>query len=314
MLVFAMSVRHARSVSDALNVLFGKGFSEWVGVGPDGKSTKENKDVLARYKKNEIPCLVQVDIAGEGFDNPRSSVLVFLNLLRRASVRAVQQVGRGLRRNYDIGLFSDDTCDMFASPDTEMADLIKEMAQQTLSLDTECDAEQGEDETREQKGPRMYDIPPYESTVKNAEHDRSEIVSRIPQQDVDTFRNAVEKREPSAAASVTDERLREILADERIEQLKKVDAMNSDPKALRDKVAKAQSLLVGNAMRVRYGSSAPSSAAGDLHKKINSRWKRSSGVGHSEMLDDDFKRKYNWLSDINSTIKETGDLPQWLQL
>lgn len=71
MLVFAMSVSHAKSVSDTMNAVYGNGFSDWVGVGPDGRSSAENKKILSDYKENRLPALVQVDIAGEGFDNPR---------------------------------------------------------------------------------------------------------------------------------------------------------------------------------------------------------------------------------------------------
>ena len=310
MLVFAMGVKHAQSVCDVLNTLFGNGFSEWVGVGPDGRAQAENKRILDRYKANEIQCLVQVDIAGEGFDNPRSSVLVFLNLLKKASVKAVQQAGRGLRRNYGIGEFGEDACDMFASPDTEMADLIRELAEQTLDVDS-IGKDQGDGDDEDRKSP-IYDIPPFDPMVKDAEYDRSEIISKIPQADIDLFRDAVSRREPGA--EVSDERLRSILADERIEQMKKAEAMQNRPEAMKEKVKSAQSILVGNALRLRYGHSVVKGAAGDMHKAINRKWKLASKMGHSEMLDEDFRVKHEWLVILNEEIKKTRELPAWLQL
>lgn len=310
MLVFAMGVKHAQSVCDVLNLLFGNGFAEWVGVGPDGQSQADNKRVLDRYKANEIPCLVQVDIAGEGFDNPRSSVMVFLNLLKKASVKAVQQAGRGLRRNYGIGEFNEDVCDMFASPDTEMADLIRELAEQTLDVEA-IGKEQKDGDDAERKTP-IYEIPPFDSMVKDAEYDRSEIISKIPQADIDLFRDAVARREPGA--EISDARLRAILADERIEQMKKAEAMQSRPAVMRDKVKDAQSILVGNALRLRYGGSVVKGAAGDMHKAINSQWKKVSSMGHASMLEEDFRRKHEWLESVNAQIKQTRELPTWLQL
>jgi superfamily II DNA or RNA helicase len=310
MLIFAMSVKHAQSVCDVLNLLFGNGFSEWVGVGPDGRSTTENKRILEDYKANRFRCLVQVDIAGEGFDNPRSSVLVFLNLLRKASVKAIQQAGRGLRRNYGIATFSQDVCDMFASPDTEMADLIRELAEQTLDVDgIGKESNDGDDKDR---ATPLYDIPPFESMVKDAEYDRSEIISKIPQADVDLFRDAVHRREPGS--EVSDDRLRAILADERIEQMKKAEAIQKRPEIMRDKVKDAQSILVGNALRLRYGDSVTKGAVGDMIRIIHAKWKSIAKMGHDEMLPEDFKRKHEWLTSINEEIKKTRELPRWLLL
>lgn len=310
MLVFAMSVKHAQSVSDVMNTLFGKGFSDWVGVGPDGRSSSENKEILKRYKANEFPCLVQVDIAGEGFDNPRSSVLVFLNLLRKASVKAVQQAGRGVRRNYGISDFNEDACDMFASPDTEMADLIRELAEQTLDVG-EVGREVGSSDGEEREAP-IYNIPPFDTSVKDTEYDRSEVISKIPQAEVDNFRDAVERQEPHA--EVSDDRLRAILADERIEQMKKVEAMQKRPEVMRDKVQDALKVFVNNVLRLRYGRSAPQSATGDMYRVINTQWKRLTKKGHGDMLEEDFRRKYDWIREMNDTIGETRALPRWLQL
>src|SRR4029077_3234052 len=82
-------------------------------------------DVLKRYKDNQLQCLVQVDKAGEGFNNKRSSVLVFLNLIRSSS-KLAQQLGRGLRRNHALP-FDQDVCFVFASADTEIATFLENL-------------------------------------------------------------------------------------------------------------------------------------------------------------------------------------------
>mgnify|MGYP002478020745 CR=1 FL=1 len=55
-------------------------FANWIGTGLNGRKLSDNKDILIKYKDGEIPCLVQVSVAGEGFDNPQSSIIVYLSL------------------------------------------------------------------------------------------------------------------------------------------------------------------------------------------------------------------------------------------
>jgi hypothetical protein len=51
-----------------------------------------------------------------------------------------------------------------------------------------------------------------------------------------------------------------------------------------------------------------------MHKAINRKWKLASKMGHSEMLDEDFRVKHEWLVILNEEIKKTRELPAWLQL
>jgi len=318
MLVFAMSVHHAKAVSDVLNVMFGDGFSNWVGVGNDGRPKNENEAIIEKYKKNKLPCLVQVDLAGEGFDNPRSSVLVFLHLLKKATVKAVQQAGRGVRRNYNITDFPDDVCDIFASPDTEMAELAVEFAKRTIDakdIGTDKTSGGGTKQTQP-KQPPIYTIPPFESFVVDSEYDRSEIVSKITQSQVDGFRLGVERSEgKSVADTISDERLMSILVENQIQQMKKAEAIDNREECYRNKVDGAVKTLAGNVCRLRYGDSAPKTAVGDLITKIHRQWtKQSGGMKHKSMLDEDFKVKHDWIVETNEGLKLTREIPVWLQL
>lgn len=313
MLVFAMNVSHAKSISEVLNEMFGDDFSQWVGVGPSGRPDKENKDIIQRYKNNKLPCLVQVDLAGEGFDNPRSSVLVFLHLLKKATVKAVQQAGRGLRRNYGIEKFDQDVCDIFASPDTEMAELAVELANRTLDS-MEIGKEKQPSGERERNTP-IYDIPPFDNSIQDTEYDRSEIVTKITQFQIDSFRDRVAKVEgDDMAKTISDDRLRQILADDLIEKTEKAKALSSSEKSNEEKVKKAESILVNNVIRLRYGDSVPKTVIGDIKRTIRSKWVKLTKMRHSSMLDNDFAKKYEWLQSINAEIKLTREVPAWLQL
>lgn len=312
MLVFAMTVSHARNISETLNAMFGSGFSSWVGVGDNGRPDKENRDILKKYKSNQLPCLVQVDIAGEGFDNPRSSVLVFLHLLKKATVKAIQQAGRGIRRNYGIHRFEDDICDMFASPDTEMAELAVDLARRTLDATDIGNSSKGK-EGGDRKSP-VYGIPPFDSLIKDSEFDRSEVVSKITQAEIDGFRKRVEKEEGSASRFITDDRLRQILADHAMEQIKRAHAISGSHDNAQTRVEEAEKILAGNALRLRFGQSIPKSAWGDAYKSIRRAWKKHANMGHSDMLDEDFRRKHAWLVSINDGISKTREVPVWLQL
>jgi superfamily II DNA or RNA helicase len=317
MLVFCMSVAHAKTVSTMLNAVYGPGFADWIGVGPDGRSDAENKDVLDRYVKNKLLCLVQVDKAGEGFDNPRSSVLVFLNLLRKATVKAHQQGGRGLRRNYKIRRFTEDVCDMFASPDTEMADLILDFVNLTVALDLVPDDDDADDagNPRDRADP-FFEIPPFAPVVQDAEFDRSEIISRallgIAQEAVDENRTRLERKGMTVA---TDDDIRRVMAEWEAEKLiEAAQAVQKDPETQRARVNKAVSTLAGNVIRMVHGSSFDKTIVGDCIKLINGRWKKVSDLSHSEMFEEEFVKKYEWVQKLNHEIRESGEVPSWLRL
>jgi len=313
MLVFAMNVRHAKMVSETMNAMFGAGFSDWVGVGPDGRA--DSAEVIARYKENKIACLVQVDLAGEGFNNPRSSVLVFLHLLRKATVKAVQQAGRGLRRNYGIPIFEDDICDIFASPDTEMAELAIELANRTLNTNNIGDESDGEGEGKDRRAP-IYSIPSFDPLISDVEHQRTEIISKISNAmlaDVRGGKALSSSLTEGEVSAVSDERLRVLIAEHFMSAAD--NAAGSIEKSFKERVSDAQSILVSNVLRLRYGQSIQKGLAGDIHKALNSRWLRESGgMRHDAMFEEDFRKKHEWLQAINDSIRTTREIPQWLQL
>jgi superfamily II DNA or RNA helicase len=79
MLVMAMSVKHAKCVCEKIRKLRPGIQVDWVGTGKHGRSTAENEEVLAKFcppkektgkrPKPTLDVLVQVAMAGEGFDS-----------------------------------------------------------------------------------------------------------------------------------------------------------------------------------------------------------------------------------------------------
>jgi hypothetical protein len=112
MLVRAMSCRHAKMVSEQIKQ-FAEGLSvDWIGTGISGRSDKENRQILTKFcpPKNqhgkrpdaEIDVLVQVSMAGEGFDSVNVCEIIdlFPVSARALSGKATQDkqfYGRGAR-------------------------------------------------------------------------------------------------------------------------------------------------------------------------------------------------------------------------
>jgi superfamily II DNA or RNA helicase len=322
MLVFAVDVQHAKTVSNLLNDLFGPDFSDWVGTGASGRSDAENKAVLRRYKNGtDLKCLVQCNMATEGFDNPTSSVLVFINNPARVDTVTNQQAGgRGVRRNYGIKNFLSDVCHMFASPDNPMADVIKQLADRTLGPIEVGPTEPGGNNPRGNVA--IYPIPPMIPSVVDAEFDRSEIIKNLKEEEVKANVAACLASPGAAESGVNienaEEFIRNFMVNQEIERRKaacaKADAEANSLENWHDRVKKATRIVVGNITRLRYGSSAPKTAIGDVAKQLNQDWVRFSGRRHEAMTSADFKRKYQWLESINQQIGSTRKVPEWVAL
>lgn len=112
MLVRAMSCRHAKLVCEQIK-LFADGLAvDWIGTGTSGRSDRENRQILSKFcpPKNkegkrpdaELDVLVQVSMAGEGFDSVNVCEIIdlFPVSARALSGRATQDkqfYGRGAR-------------------------------------------------------------------------------------------------------------------------------------------------------------------------------------------------------------------------
>ena len=90
-IIYAININHAKHISQEYQKA---GFNA---VSIDSKTpATERKDLVDKFKNNEIDIIVNVDVFSEGFDCPD---IEFIQLARptRSLVKYLQQVGRGLR-------------------------------------------------------------------------------------------------------------------------------------------------------------------------------------------------------------------------
>ena len=307
MLVFCMSCKHAESVSKLLNAIR-PGYADWAGTGPNGRSDAENEDVIKRYKNNDLPVFVQVDIAGEGFDNPRSSVALFLNLLGD-SVKSMQHLGRVLRRNYGIKEFENDTADVFVSSDSPLVEFFQNFA--SIMLKDEDLTEGPIDPVTGGGGPTIFTIP--DLVIVNAAHDRSAV--RYPRgmskeeakEKVMLAISNVQKKGGAAATEEQVEALMEILRQEGEKEMRLSE--DEEIEITKTQITKAVNLFIGNIIRVKYGdNSYDKTLFKDYVTRVNGFWKRKVG-SHSDMTLDDLKAKFAWVQALNADLKKTKSVP-----
>lgn len=297
-LVFAMTCNHAEAVALQFNSLQ-KGCADWIGV---TRSNEENDAVLNRYRDNKLPVLVQVDKAGEGFDNPRVSVLVFLHLIK-SETKLFQQFGRGLRRIAALKP-SDDTCDIFASADTEIANLVVK-----LEIDLTGFLEAGDPAQQQERQSRLFDIP--ELIVVNAEWERTERLSPVAPILSDALQKisdeyGVPPAQLLAAVEMTAPKMPEAAPIQ-------VDAQQSRL-IHREACHKALSILSANIVRLISKNGFRADLLGTIKKRVNGRWQREGGLKHDDMTSEEFDAKRRWLKQLNDTIMESRQIPRWLEL
>jgi superfamily II DNA or RNA helicase len=317
MLVFAMSLRHAREhVVKSLNEYYGEGFADYVGTDRDDVT---NRTVFKRYEANTLPCLVQVNKATEGFNNKRASVLVFLTLLHKRTVRTQQGAGRGVRRNYAIP-FNRDIADMFCSPDSEIAEHLKELALLTTGEIQGPDDDDDDDLTNGAngavRGVRVIELPALSNSILDAIHDHSDHYYPT-DAEIDEARIKLHDDPQTAAGEFSDEQLERVLRGmHRRDETQRTEQRRAAADLLtKTNVELAVRTLAGNVAAVRLGerdSSAWTELRNKLCHHINSGWRYLGGKPANQSLYEDLKAKYLWLDEINKQMAETGMVPPWL--
>ena len=316
MLVFAMSLRHAEYVSSLLNSYYGEGFSDWVGT---SRLDADNREVFRRYQANELLCLVQVDKATEGFNNKRASVLVFLTLLHKRTVRTEQGSGRGVRRNHAIP-FNQDIADMFCSPDSEISEHLKELALLTTGEITGPDDEEddvgdlkGDEDAR---GPVVIDLPPLSNSVLGTMHDHSDHYYPTGAE-IDEARTKLHQHPDTANGDFADETIERVLRGIHLKDQARIDEQKRAAADLltNSSVENAARTMAGNAaalMLGERGNAAWKELWGKVCRQVNAKWLRAGGRPANASLADDLRAKYAWLDQINQQMAETRTVPSWL--
>lgn len=319
-LVFAMTCRHAESISKIINDIafpgFPSPFADWIGVGEglDGvRSDKENADILTRFQSNQLPCLVQVNKAGEGFNNKRCCIGLFLDLVGDTPMKR-QHIGRFMRVNPEA---PDQSSVIFISEDSPAKALLENLQESFDSVDDTLAEKRkgngGASSERQLVIPDIYILDtafdserivyPYGSP----EAAMSKYVEEAPQHVKDAYSLLTKEEALEAFKSAADPWLKAKYAAQH-------PPLTSEQRRqqISQQVKRALGLLVSGILRKRYGPSFPSSSRNDLYKLINGRWKRTHSA-HSEMDEDDLKRKHEWLKSLAESVNR-GEIPTWLNL
>lgn len=321
-LVFAMTTAHAEALAAQLNDLAGHRFADWIGVNRDQRT---NEKVLNEYigvsahkgrrvqirPEDRLPCLVQVDMASEGFNNPRTSILAFLHLIK-SNAKLAQQIGRGLRRNPNIPNFHEDYCDVFASADTEIADYVNKL---------EVELEGVIPKSAEERKPRQSDLPLAEIPEVpfiDAEWQRTEIVTPFlastESERHKQIREIAERHGITGTPEQLEQFITAVYGGEQVAPKPEPQSYAAQEKYWRERSDKAVKTLASNVIKSRSNGSFERSLMGDTIRLIHTAWSRHSGLTAAQMSADEHQRKYQWAREINEAMRDRGEVPAWLKL
>ena len=301
-IVFAPNVITAKYACEIINSIEGKGFADWIGSGFYGRPTEENQKVKKDFSLGDLQCLVQVNMAGEGFDAPRASIGVWLSFAYNGNM-ALQMCYRIMRRNYNIKDYSKDNCIMLVPSDSGAIDLF-----QALKDAQEFDFDEVKKSNSES-----------EESFPNVD----EILLRIVEAKIKEWRG-------------------ELLNEEKIKQIKNMasDKINvEDPKfentmkqvfeqwfeqrnekvlnevtreEMRKIVEKQVRVMVGKIIKIIYGEhSSIKGVAGDFKNKINSKLMREFGSRDKATIDD-LKKMSDFLTEQFSKMVQYNAIPSWV--
>jgi superfamily II DNA or RNA helicase len=315
-LVFAISCRHAEIVAKIINECAGgTGFADWIGVGEgdskfgsveSSRSDKQNAEILSRFQSNQLPCLVQVNKAGEGFNNKRCSIGLFLDLVGDCPNKR-QHIGRFMRVNPES---PGQSSVIFISEDAPCRGLLE-------GLTDDFDAADGltpeEAKAKRQQGSRQLVIPDVFIIDANFSSDR--IAYPFGDSAIETIK-ALRQTNPDVDAmyrGMTEaDQIHLLHKALKIAEAEKHPPLTSEQRRdqAREKVKASVAKLVNHVCQKKYGKSVPGSVKGDLFRVINSRWKRDN-MATADMTEEDLLRKNKWLQDLADRINQE-EYPTWL--
>ena len=319
-LVFAMSCRHADMVAKLINDIafpgYPKPFADWIGVGEGlagNRSDSENKKILAQFQANELPCLVQVNKAGEGFNNKRCSIGLFLDLVGDTPTKR-QHIGRFMRVNPAA---PGQSSVIFVSEDSPAKFLLENIAEE---FGSSPDSENPQGKTGGGGGVSNVTIPDVFILDTEFESERIVYPYGSPEKAMEQYIKNFSEDIRQAYAALPHDTALEAFKSMVEPWLKEEHKRNHPPlteeqkrKQIADQVKRNVGQVAGIVCRKRYGKSHPKTALIDFMKLINSQWKRDHGIGHSDMTADELMAKNKWLQDLAENVNK-GMIPTWLSI
>lgn len=321
-LVFAMTCRHAEMITKIINECafpgFPQPFADWIGVGEGlngNKTSKENDRVLNLFQQNKLPCLVQVNKAGEGFNNKRCSIGLFLDLVGDCPNKR-QHIGRFMRVNPAA---PGQSSVIFISEDSPAKALLENLEESFNAVDSDGIGE-GDKSGSSSKQDRQLVIPDIRIIDTEFESERVVYPFGSPEAAMRKYIEESPQLVKDAYALLSEEQALEVFKRGCEPWLREKYRKDHPPltseqqrKQASDQVHRNTGALVSLVLRVRYGKSFPKSTRGDLFKLINGKWAREFGR-HKEMTREDLEQKNKWLQSLATSIQECGEVPSWLSL
>lgn len=318
-LVGAMCCSHAelvcKQIKDHIDSLYpGQLAVDWVGTGPNGRSDGENKSIIKKFCPDKmdgmrraedikLDILVHVGMAGEGLDTVFVSDVVHLNT---ASLNNSNRQENGRAARFLPGVTGvvhvDSSSDFhdFVGPNVE------------LSFDyssTEEAAEDGREVVEHRSNTGLKKLPD-EPSIRIYDME----CIRIIKSEVEVMAKAMIK-----VANWSEDLLIDTAfiqkAEDMYRQMKHKELEQGNDRSVvaqwKDTVGSTLGIVTKNAMEAIYGQKGrlPSSMAGEIKRKINTKKKRDlGGVDQDVAL---LKQHYQWLNTLNQSLIN-GDVPQWL--
>jgi superfamily II DNA or RNA helicase len=313
-LIFADTVSVAQNYCKMINDIR-PNFANWIGTGDNGRKSKDNEKILLDYKNGLLPCLVQVSIAGEGFDNPQSSIIIYLSLQYNGN-QVVQKIMRAMRRNYMIEMYDNDFGYVYVPTDSKALDTIKKLSDLTWQ-GTEFT---GDDDiikpTDEDNG--WNDLPTCEYNLFNHITDvlfKEWQKNYLPektflrlQDSLETDKRVIIDKNNLEHTDIVKEHIAKIFEQTAIihkEELTRTELLSRIDKLIGSMAYK----IVKNSMSKFINTT----IIGDLKKSINGRYVYERRTTTKDMTFDQLKDKLQWLNDLSNNINESKTIPIWLQ-
>lgn len=312
-LIFADTVLSAQNYCKLINDIR-PNFANWIGTGPNGRSQLDNNNILIKYKDGLIPCLVQVSVAGEGFDNPQSSIIIYLSLQHTGN-QVTQKIMRGMRRNYMINDYHNDLGHIYIPTDSKALNTIKNLVNETWeNIDFTGDSiiKQKKDLNE------WFDLPTYEYNLFTQITDvilNSWDENILPEKDLC---NLVDKLITYKGWMLDKNNLEQINElKEMISFIRKDEVIIEKEEFSRKELLSKITIMVRRlAYAIIHNSKAKfinTTVPGDIIKSIHSKYVFESKTTTKEMTFDELKNKLQWLNDLSNNINQTKILPLWLQ-
>lgn len=318
-LVGAFCCSHAQLVCEQIRAMFPELEVDWVGTGTNGRSDKENRDILRRFcpskvdgkrRKQDIKLdvLVHVGMAGEGLDTVFVSEVIHLNPANKNNSND-QENGRASRWLADMfGNVIKGYVNCESGSDYGRDWLGRKIE---LAFDAQPGVEiEDEDEQDEELSERSDELPelPDEPSIQIINCECTEINTG----EVEHLKDALHR---VSGASLDDPKLQEVALELYLRERKRTAESSNERSRIeqwKEAVSGALSLVARRAavMMTAPGARMEKSLIGDVKKRINSRKKKFLGAVDADI--ELLGKHYNWLKNLEKQLISEG-LPSWLQ-